>query len=145
MSTETLWRREEANFLKSTARKGCEQAQLPCAATLSSSLSLARRFSVSRSLPLDSIAHASCWKSLGCRLVFLALQQDTNHLRPHPRLRVTHIQRSTGTYSYVCPPTRARNTIQPTVTRRPRGKACSAAKCYLTNHLADPWPETTGR
>jgi len=98
-------------------------------------------------------------RASSCQLVFLTLQQDTNHLRPHPRLCIrhtrctsissylsthplTHTHTYTHTHTHTHTHTRARvilyNSHPSAVNKR-----YSAAKCYLTNHLADSWPETT--
>lgn len=82
-------------------------------------------------------------RASSCQLVFLALQQDTNHfLGPiHDFASRTHD--IPQIYIRVHPHTCVTPNRQPPADRaRERAHGCSAAKCYLTNHLADPWPET---
>lgn len=88
-SARTFRRGEEANFLKSTAKRGLRTGETTPSACPTRSRPLSVSPSHTRFLSIRSRVHASCWRSLGCQLVFLALQQDTNHLRPHPRHRAS--------------------------------------------------------
>lgn len=102
----TFRRGEEANFLKSTAKRGLRTGETtPYAFTLSYTFTPVLRLFVPHSLPLDSIARAR--KLLEePRLPARISRPPTRYQppsAPSSTPRVTHTRRPIGTCSYVCP------------------------------------------
>lgn len=110
-SARTYRRGEEANFLKSTTKRGLRTGETtPSAFTLSYSFAPALRLSVSHSLPLDSIARAR--KLLEePRLPARISRPPTRYQppsAPSSTPRVTHTRCPTQAHSRTCvPPTHA--------------------------------------
>lgn len=121
VSAGTLWRGEEANFLKSTARKGCKQAKQPRARLLFPPRSRWLAVSLSHALFLSirSRTQAVGRDSAACSYFSPSNKIPTTF---GPILdSASRIHNVTGTYSYVCPSTHAL-IVQPTATRRPRAR-----------------------
>lgn len=102
----TFRRGEEANFLKSTTKRGLRTGETtPYAFTLSHTFTPVLRLFVSHLLPLDSIARAR--KLLEePRLPARISRPPTRYQppsAPSSTPRVTHTRRPTGTRLYVCP------------------------------------------